>query len=86
MGTIYFVGLERSPSHFLISIPLWGVFMDSALQNQNNSKANNQVWRMAAIVLIITVVIAGLLFSATQRYVLKHTEVAWFNWTGLNSF
>ena len=48
--------------------------MTSETDKNNDSAFNNHFWRMAAIVIIITAVIAGLLFYATQKYVLQHAE------------
>ena len=48
--------------------------MNLDIKKQNYSFADNQFWKMAAIVIIITIVMAGLLFYATQKYVLQRAE------------
>jgi len=48
--------------------------MNSETRNQNDSFSNKQFWKTTAIVVIITVVMAGLLFHLTKLYVLKQAE------------
>lgn len=48
--------------------------MASETDKKNNGAVDNHFWIKVGVVIITTTVIAGILFYATQRYVIKQAE------------